>query len=143
LPATSHPIWSDIKAGSVYYYNDPALKSTYSHYCIVVNVDPGKDTAIFLVYASHRISMVQKRRKGLPRETLIEISPDQYPEFTKKSVIDCNVVLERTISMLANQFDQRKLDIKPVMGLRLVKMLRRGIIASNQIAPRIQNLLKD
>jgi hypothetical protein len=35
------------------------------------------------------------------------------------------------------------LDIKPVMGLRLVKTLRKGLIASNQIAPRIKDLLKD
>jgi hypothetical protein len=36
-----------------------------------------------------------------------------------------------------------KLEIKPVIDLRLVRILRKGLIASNQIANRIKVLLKD
>lgn len=141
MPSANHPIKSTIKAGSVYYFNDPDLKATYRHYCIVVNIEPSKDTVIFLVYSSHRISKVRERRKGFPNETLVEISPSQYPGFSKKSIIDCNVILERTIDMIASKFDQGKLEIKPIMGLRLVRVLRKGLIASNQIADRIKILL--
>lgn len=143
MPNVGHPIRSDITTGSVYYYADPDLKSTYQHFCIVLNINPSKDTAIFLVYASHRISKVRERRKGFPNETLVEITPNQYSGFDKKSIIDCNIVLERSINMLVNRFDQRKLLIKPVMDLRLVKLLRKGVIASNQIAPRTQDLLRE
>jgi len=143
LPILNHPIRSNITSGSVYYYNDPELKSEYSHYCIVVNVDPSKDTVIFLAYASHRINKVQKRRKGFSSETLIEITPDQYSGFDKKSIIDCNIVLERSIGVLVKLFDERKLEVRPVMGLRLVRKLRKGLITSNQIAERIKTLLKD
>jgi hypothetical protein len=143
LPRANHPITSDIKAGSVYYFNDPDLKSTYPHYCIVVNIDPTKDTAIFLVYSSHKISKVRERAKGCPAETLVEIAPNQYSEFRTKSIIDCNRVLERSIELLANKFDQGKLEIKPIMGLRLVRILRKGLIASDQIDERIKLLLKE
>jgi len=142
LPA-DHPIKSTITAGSVYYFNDPSLKVTYRHYCIAVNVDPSKDTVILLVYSSHRTSKVRKRRKGFPTETMVEISPIQYPGFDKKSIIDCNKILERNIDVIASKFDQGKLEIKPVMGLRLVKTLRKGLIASNQIPERIKVLLRD
>lgn len=142
MPA-GHPLKSTINAGSVYYFNDPAFKATYRHYCIVVNINPSKDTVIFLVYCSHRISKVRERRKDLSSETLVEISHSQYPEFSKKSIIDCNVILERNIDILANKFDQGKLEIKPVMGLRLVRVLRNALIASIQIDNRIKVLLKD
>jgi len=143
LPSVSHPIRSQITAGSVYYYNDPELQSTYRHFCIVLNIDASKDTVIFLGYASHRISKVRERRKGFSNETLVEISPQQYSGFKKKSIVDCNIVLEKSINILANLFDQGKLKIEPVMGLRLVRLLRKGVIASDQVRPRIQELLRD
>jgi len=143
LPSANHPIKSTIKAGSVYYFNDPELKTTYSHYCIVVNIEPSKDTVIFLVYSSHKISKVRERRKGFPTETLVEIDPNRYPEFSAKSIIDCNIVLERSMEMIASKFDQGKLEIKPIMGLRLVRILRKGIMASNQIDERIKVLLTE
>ena len=136
-----HPIKSDIEAGSVYYYNDPILKATYPHYCIVVNIDPTKDTVILLVHASHRINKVKERRKNCPEETLVAIIPIQYSEFSKESIIDCNEILERDVEMLRILLAQQKLEKKPIMGLRLVRMLRKGIIASNQVPQRIKDLL--
>lgn len=143
MPEANHPIRSNITAGSVYYYNDPELGSTYSHFCIVINIDPSKDTAIFLVYSSRRLDRIRNRRKGYPAETLVEITPAQYSGFEKKSIIDCNVILERSIDTLVNRQKQGKLIIKPIMDLRLVRKLRRGLMASNQIADRIKALLKD
>jgi hypothetical protein len=96
LPDANHPIRSNITAGSVYQYSDPELGSTYSHYCIVVNIDPLKDKVIFLVYPSRRIDKVRNRRKGCPVETLVEITPTQYSGFEKTFIIDCNVILERS-----------------------------------------------
>lgn len=140
---TTHPVRSDIEAGSVYYYNDPRLRATYPHFCIVVNIDPSKDTVILLVHASHKINKVRERRNDCPEETLVEISPIQYSGFDKKSIIDCNEILKIDIEVLASKLDQRKLEIKPLMGLRLVRMLRKGLIASNQISPHIKALLTE
>jgi len=141
--STIHPIKSDIAAGSVYYYNDPALKATYSHYCIVINIDPSKDAVLLLVHASHRISKVKERRKDCPDETLVEISPIQYSGFDKESVIDCNGVLERGVEMLRRKLAKGKLVKKPVMDLRLVRKLRKGVIASKQVPKRIKGLLAE
>jgi len=141
--STLHPIKSDVIAGSVYYYNDPGLKSTYPHYCIVVNINPSKDTVLLLVHASHRISKVKERRKGYPQETLVEIDPTEYPGFDKQSIIDCNDVMERDVEVLRRLLAQRKLVKKQVMGLRLVRRLRKGIIASDQVAQTTKDLLDE
>lgn len=141
--STLHPIKSDVIAGSVYYYNDPGLKSTYPHYCIVVNINPSKDTVLLLVHASHRISKVKERRKGYPQETLVEIDPTEYPGFDKQSIIDCNDVMERDVEVLRRLLAQRKLVKKQVMGLRLVRRVRKGIIASDQVAQTTKDLLDE
>lgn len=138
-----HPIKSDVTAGSVYYYNDPGLKSTYPHYCIVVNINPSKDAVLLLVHASHRISKVKERRKGYPQETLVEIGPIQYPGFDKQSIADCNDVMERDVEALRRLLAQHRLVKKPVMDLRLVRMLRKGIIASDQVAQTTKDLLEE
>lgn len=140
---TIHPIKSDITAGSVYYYNDPDLKATYSHYCIVINIDPSKDAVLLLVHASHRISKVKERRKDCPNETLVEVSPVQYSGFDKESIIDCNGVLERGVEMLRRTLAKGKLVKKPVMDLRLVRKLRKGVMASDQVAQRIKDSLAE
>jgi hypothetical protein len=141
--STADLIRSDIDAGSVYYLNDPRLQATYPHYCIVVNINPAQDPTIVLVYASHRIRKVKERRKNCPAETLVEISHTQYTGFDKDSIIDCNDVLETDIEMLASKLRQGKLQTKPLMGLRLVRKLRKAILASNQIPPRVKDLLKE
>ena len=136
---TIHPIKSDIAAGSVYYYNDPSLRTTYPHYCIVVNINPSKDALLLLVHASHK---VRNRRKNCPEETLVEISPIQYPGFDTESIIDCNDVIERDIEMLGRLLAQHRLEKKPVMGLRLVRLLRKGIIASDLTTPNVKARLR-
>jgi len=140
---TSHPIKTDIVDGSVYYYSDPDLQSTYPHYCIVVNLKPSQDKTILLVHASHRIDRVKERRKDCPQETLVEISPIQYVGFDKDTIIDCNEVLVRDIEVLANKLHQGKLQIRPLMGLRLVRQLRKGLIASEQIPQSIKDRLTE
>lgn len=138
-----HPIKCDVTAGSVYYYNDPSLKATYPHFCIVVNIDPSKDAVLLLVHASHRISKVRERRKNCSAETLVEISPIQYQGFDKQSIIDCNDVIERDVEVLRKLLTQHKLEKKPIMGLRFVRMLRKGIIASDQVSPNTKALLEE
>jgi hypothetical protein len=140
---TAHPIKSGIDAGSVYYYNDPRLQAPYPHYCVVVNISPSEDKTIVLVHASHRITKVKERRKHCPEETLVEISTIQYTAFDKDSIVDCNDYLETDIEMLASKLDQGELEIKPLMGLRLVRRLRKGLIASNQVPQRIKDLLRE
>jgi len=131
-------IKSTITAGSVYYYREESFSSTHPHYFIVINIDPPSDAVIFLVCASSQIDNCRRLRKGLPNETLVEITPSQYTEFSKRSIIDCNDVFKRSIDEIAGMLSQGKLEIKPVIGLRLVKRLRQGVILS----PLVENYVK-
>lgn len=142
MPSAYDIIRSTIQAGFVYYYHDKTIKSSKQHNYIVININPSKDTVILLVCSSSQIDKTRKRRKYCPSETLVEITPNQYPGFSKKSIIDCNDVSERSIEEIADMLSRRKLQTKPVMGLRLIKKLRQGVILSNLISNEIKALLQ-
>ena len=93
-------IKSSIRTGSVYYFPEDNFNSPDSHYFVVINIDPFHETTILLVCASSRINNVKFRRKDCPAETLIYLNPEQYPEFSRDTVFDCNYVIEKTIDQL-------------------------------------------
>ena len=142
MPSAHDIIKSTIQAGSVYYYHDKVLKSPKQHNFIVININPSKDTVIFLVCSSTGVDKTRKLRKYCPSETLVEITPTQYSGFSKKSIIDCNQVFERSIDEIVAMFSRRKLQRKPVMDLRLIRKLRQGVILSSLIPSRIRALLQ-
>jgi len=81
-----------IQTGSVYYFEEEQLTSDEAHYFVVLNQSPRTEDLLILVCAS---SQVEKRKEVIkklqfPPETLVFISPEEYPIFTKDTVIDCN-----------------------------------------------------
>ncbi len=144
MPDTYHArrIKSTIEAGSVYYYHEKSIDSPKQHNFVVINIDPPKDTLIFLVCSSTKINHFRKLRSNCPDETLVEITPTQYSGFSEKSIIDCNDIFQKGIDEIARMFSKNKLQIKPVMGLRLVRKLRQGVILSPLVANEIKTLLQ-
>ena len=89
-------IRSTITLGSVYYFPEDSFKSSEPHYFIVLNIDPIDDIVLYLVCTQSDIENVRNViRKDCPYETLVEITPSEYPKLKWKSIIDCNYVLCR------------------------------------------------
>lgn len=136
-------IKSTIVAGSVYYFHEKSIGSPKQHRFIVINIDPLNDPKIILVCASRQIDYFKNLRSNCPSSTLVEITPLQYPGFTNKSIIDCNRVFPMQIDDIANRLKKRKLQILPIMGLRLVRNLRRGVLLSPVVDEEIKTLLRE
>jgi len=136
-------IKSTIRLGSVYYYPENSLRSSKPHYFIVINIDPQEDKVIFLVCASSQIDKAKNRRRTCPIETLVEISPDQYPGFKVDSIIDCNYVFETNIGQLVDKLLRKELRIKIEMDGAVVRLLREGVLSSPLIERRVKTLLQD
>lgn len=136
-------IKASIKAGSVYYFVEEALKSKEPHYFIVINRNPITDTVLLLVCASSQIQKVNRRRRGCPPETLVQVSTSQYSGFTKTSIIDCNTVFERSMNQLVEKLKDGNLRIKVEMSISLVERLRDGVLKSHLVARRIKIALQD
>ena len=134
-------IKSTIRLGSVYYFPEDTFSSPEPHYFIVLNTDPLSDTIIFLVCASSKIDNVKRRRMTCPGDTLIEITPEQYPHFKFDTIIDCNSVMEKTIDQLVEKLSQGTLEMKTEMDVSIVEQLRAGVLNSPVVERRIKLLL--
>ena len=88
-----------IQPGFVYYFHDSNLTSSDPHYFIVLNKHPLTDRILLLVCSSSQLQAVRNRRTLRP-ETVVEISPQEYPDFTRDSIVDCNTVFEKSIREL-------------------------------------------
>lgn len=137
-------ILAAIQTGSVYYFREEAPSSAESHYFVVLNKDPRNEEVLVLVCAS---SQIDKRRRiieklGFPAETLICISPSEYPLFTKDTVIDCNRAFEKTCQSLIAKLELGKLKTcTELMPPEIVRKLIRGIRISTQVAEKIKKVL--
>ena len=126
-------IKSTIRTGAVYYFQENTFGSDEPHFFIVMNVDPLNDTVIYLLCSSTRIDIVRQRRWNCSNETLIEISPKEYEGFTRRSIVDCNEVYEKSIDMLINKLSKGELKVKPEMNGKLVEKLRQGVFYSDVV----------
>ena len=134
-------ILAAIQTGSVYYFQEETLSSAESHYFVVLNKDPRSEEILILVCAS---SQIDKRRRiveklGFPAETLVFISPSDYPLFTRDTVIDCNRAFEKTCQSLIEKLELGKLKTcTELMPLEIVQKLIQGVHLSTQVAEKIK-----
>jgi hypothetical protein len=133
-----------IQTGSVFYFEEESISSIEPHYFVVLNRNPKTEEILILAIAS---SQVVKRRKiverlGFSKETLVEIAPEEYPLFTKKTVIDCNRAFEKSIQSLAEKLENGKLKVcDEIMPSEIIKRILVGMLMSTQISKNIQNML--
>ena len=129
-------IKATISPGSVYYFTDKSFTSDEPHYFVVLNCSP-----LLLVCASSQIDKVKRRRYLCPNSTLVEITPDQYPGFSRHSIIDCNFVAEHTAETLIALLDKGELKIKPEMPLGLVNAMISAVLDSPVVAQKVKKWL--
>lgn len=133
-------IKSTIKPGSVYYFVEETLSSNEPHYFIVINKNPHSDRIILLVCSSSQIKITKYRRRYL-KETLVEITKEQYEGFTRDSIVDCNDVFDKTIDQIILKLKKGELKPKREMDISIVEKLRNAVCKSPSVDPDIIDML--
>ena len=126
-----------LRGGAVFYVQDRSLTSAEPHFFIVLNHSPLTEEYLLLVVSSSQVEGVKRRFSHLPSQTLVEIAPEAYGDFTKPSIINCNHVFRRTKAQLIEQLNaggSQKRDLAP----ELLQRLRTGVIES----PMVENEIK-
>lgn len=134
---------STIRPGSVYYFPHEAFSFPVPHYFIVINNDPFNEPTILMVCSSTRFFKVKTRSANFPTQTLIRITPDQYPDFLYPSIIDCNHVYKENIEGLIQRLSNKELQLKAEMNMAIVEQLRQGVLSSPQTTRQIKKLLRE
>lgn len=135
-------IKSSIKPGSVYYFSDEKLTSKNPHFFVVINRDPLSDAVLLLLCASSKIEKKRMWYSACPSETLVEVSPTQYRDFTVPTIINCNVVFDFTISQLIAKRASGLLYFKTEMDISIIEELRKGVLASPTVEHKFKALLR-
>jgi hypothetical protein len=115
------------------------------HYFVVLNRNPQTEEILILAIAS---SQVEKRKEiiiklGFPVETLVKISPTEYTQFTKETVIDCNRAFEKSIQSLKDKLEAGRLKVcVEIMPEEIVTKIVQGMLVSTQISRNIQDIIR-
>ena len=134
-------IKASIKAGSVYYFRDEHLNSSYKHYMVVLNKKPKTDEVILFACGQSKIRNVKLLRSNCPPETLVIITPKQYSGFRVDTIFDCNNVFPQSINNIADKYEKGELIVKTEIDIKQVELLRQGVVASKLSEPRFQKML--
>ena len=135
------PIQSTIQPGSVYYFADPCLSpSEEPHFFIVINLDPLGDNILLLVCSHSKVEHIKRMRRIHPGTT-VEIDPSIYKEFKALSIVDCNVVFQKSIDELNEKYKGGKLRFKTVIPIEIIEKLREAVLESVVVERYIKEML--
>ena len=76
-----------LRAGSVFYFQSRELTSAKPHFFVVVNREPVRSQLLLLTIVTSNIADVRTRNRSR-KETVVEIMPREYADFTKHSAIE-------------------------------------------------------
>ncbi len=143
------PHWTDnmlrftLRGGSVYHFQHRDLFSEKSHFFVVLNPSPASDAFLVFTVVSSKIESVKSRRKDLPTDTLVEICPSEYGDFTVDSIVDCNTVFHKTRQELLLKLQSGQAFEKTPMPADILGKIRQGVLASPLIEDSVKDLLRD
>jgi len=131
-----------LRRGTVYYFQHRGLLSEASHFFVVMNTDPQRDTVLLLAVASSQVDKIRERRRNLPSETLVEVFPSEYEGFTKPTLIDCNQVFELDRAELVSRYQAKSIRSHPDLPLDILNRVRDGILASPRVDEAYKELIR-
>ena len=129
-----------LRAGSVYYFQSRELRSGEPHFFIVVNRDPITTKLLLLTIVTSRVDKVRIRNRERPH-TVVEISPKEYDEFKVLSAVDCNVILEKSLSELAGLVSRKEVRYHKDLSPAVFAKIKAAILASPLVADELKLLL--
>jgi hypothetical protein len=131
-----------LRRGTVYYFQHRGLHSDASHYFVVMNTDPQRDTVLLLAVASSQVDKIRERRRNLPPETLVEVAPSEYEGFIKPTLIDCNQVFELDRAELVSRYQAKSIRSHPDLPVCILNRVRDGILASPRVDEAYKELIR-
>jgi len=74
-------------------------------------------------------------------ETVVDITPSEYSEFTRLSVVDCNVVLEKPLAELAGMVRRNEVRYHRDLPAEIFAKIRTAVLASPLVPDELKQML--
>lgn len=142
MPAERLPLElrSGVRAGSVFYFRSRELTSAEPHFFVVVNRDPlGSELLLLTIVTSNSNDVRVRNRTRL--QTVVEITPAEYNEFSVASAIDCNTIFEKPLSELADMVRRREVRYHVDLPQEIFDKLRTAVLASPVVSDELKEML--
>ncbi len=129
-----------LRAGSVFYFRSRELTSAEPHFFVVVNRDPLGSELLLLTIVTSNISDVRVRNRTR-METVVEITPAEYREFSVASAIDCNTIFEKPLSELAGMVRRKEVRYHDDLPAEIFARVRTAVHASRVVSDELKEML--
>ena len=129
-----------LRAGSVFYFQSRELSSPEPHFFVVVNRDPLQSRLLLLTIVTSKVEKVRIRHRER-LHTVVEITPQEYGEFAVLSAVDCNVVLEKTLSHLIGLVNRKEVRYHKDLPPEIFTKIKTAILASPLVTDEFKRLL--
>jgi len=131
-----------LRPGTVYYFVHRDLTSPEPHYFVVLNAHPQADAVLVLAIASSQLDKVRRRRTTMPPATLVEVTPNEYADFTVPTIVDCNQVFELPREELIEKLTNRQVRSHRDLPPDILTKIRAGVLLSPRVDEAHKRLLQ-
>ena len=129
-----------LRAGSVFYFRTRELTSAEPHFFIVVNRDPLGSELLLLTIVTSNINDVRVRNRTR-LETVVEVTPAGYAEFSVQSAIDCNTIFEKPLSELADMVRRKEVRYHDDLPEKILAKVNAAVLASPVVSDELKEML--
>jgi len=139
---TAREFQETIETGVVYYFSDPNIRSGEPHYCILLNDSPREEAFLIFVPATTLDIWSAISAEKYPRETIVDLAPEECPFLHHPSLFNCNLPIVRHIDVLTAKAVSGALKVKAKAPMTVVERLRAGVLASRLVSGKVKKLLR-
>lgn len=132
-----------IDQGSVFNYKDDEFNSDHRHFFVVLNIDPKKDEAIYMVHAESISPSNYHFGDMYKEETLVQVSgKKECPFVNHPTVFNCNNVQKRSYKDLLKKYCDGALSIKDNLSNDLLNKIIDAAVSSEVVDEDIKIKIK-
>ena len=137
-----------IRKGSIFYFSEESFDTNIPHNYVILNNQPTSDISIVLLVAVTFDQRVYERVdyfvsiKRFPKETFVDVKPQDCSLFSKLTLFNCNNVFEKDFLYFVDKLDQGKLRFKGLLEESIVKRLVEGVKKSPTVTRSLKKLIE-
>jgi hypothetical protein len=132
-----------LKSDSViYFHHNDFQHSQAPHFFVILNDNKENDDLLLLAYATSKNETIDNKRKYCRPETIIEVEPSDYSEFTKKTYFDCNELHEISKSELLLKIETEAFRMCSALPPNILSLIKNGALVSRKVTLKNKKVIK-
>ena len=136
------PLPPPLKKGAVVYMRHRSVLSTKPHFCILLNCHDDPDSVILLSVITSQVEKRKQRNTAIGEDprVIVDISPNDYPELTVDSAVDCSSIIKTSRATL--EIDAKTAKRKTDIPKSVLEKIIVGVLVCKTVPEAYKKLLR-